>query len=904
MDRIKSVLVITILTSCLIGIYSFDLWAIEYNNSVHFSDFPTDKGQGLLRNRISKDEQERRNESIFTPPFSVNKNVIMKKAGFISRELLVKFKGDPKLNNSSNIMPIALNNNLSRLKIEKLFPSLNSSNISYQSSAIQYQAQTNNLSHWYKVTIPEDVDIYTFIEEYKNNEEIEFIEPNYIYKVTVVPNDNYYNSWNTWGQSYQDSWGLHKIYAQEAWDIETGSDEIIVAVVDTGLDYNHQDIISNIWVNEDEIPGNYIDDDGNGYVDDVQGWNFIKCSDDIKDGHGHGTHLAGIIAATTNNSIGISGVSWNSKIMALKSLNDDGYGITADLAEGIRYAVDNGARVINMSWGGAFISKLITEALDYAYAKGCVLVVAAGNFNSDAVEFFPANYKKAITVSAIDPNDQKAVFSNYGDVIDVSAPGVDVLSLRAEGTDMYKDNIHIVNSYYYRASGTSMAAPYVTGLAALILSNHPDFSNEEVSLAIIYSTDDLGIAGKDNDFGEGRINIYRALEIAEGNFPPAKGVLAIDTPGDSGHSITVLWDKNDLFTEVKGYRVYYSNRPFKSIYDEGVVYFENSPAERADIFSCNVTNLGDETGSYYFAVIANIFDFQPNIDKKSIASAFGDISPMGEQIPISDSSLISTTQPVYPVDNIINTTSGDDIIVAGTDLQTKVIIPQGTNNGKILDVVIPLNVLFNYQQEKDSTLRENNNENVDNFDYLNSEILEMTTREFNSSEPINGKVNIVLSYPSLNNSSYEDNLRIYELNKFSGNWEILPDIQSVNTDIKVVMTAVDGSNWHTGAAYRLFITRYASADLGAVKVYPNPYKPNSGLGHSKIIFDNLTENAKIKMFNIAGELVTTIEEEDTDGREEWEATNDNNEKLASGIYIYVISNDKGNKKTGKIAIIK
>ena len=871
MTALKNILIISILINGLTIVYPLNTEGIEGRIGVHSSVFPASDGQGLHRGTNSDDEQERWNEP-----------------RFVSGELLIKFKNEPLGNRPFNMPPIKrLNDRFGMVKIEKIFPSANlPPDISYQRSPVGYQISANELSRWYKVILPDGVDISSLIEEYQNNPEIEFVEPNYMYKIAAVPNDSYHNSEGTWGQSYQDLWGLYKIYAEDGWDIETGSDEVVVAVVDTGLDSGHQDIVSNLWVNEDEIPGNYIDDDGNGYVDDINGWNFVGVSGNLKDGHGHGTHVAGIIAATGNNGIGISGLSWNSRVMALKSLNDDGYGITGDLAKGIRYAVDNGARVINMSWGGRAVSQLITDALDYAYGKGCVLIIAAGNSNSDASEFFPANYNNAITVAATDSLDVKASFSNYGSVVDVCAPGVDILSLRAEDTDMYKDNAHTVGYYYYRASGTSMATPYVSGLAALILSRNPDFSHDEVTLAIIYSTDDLGIEGKDIDYGHGRINVYKALETADGNLPAVGKIGAVDTPADSGHSITLFWNNSGITDEVKGYRIYYSRQPFKSINDEDVSYFDASPNERNDVTSCVVTGLGDENYPYYFAVIANMFDIQP---------------PTGERTRTSNSSsnYISTIQAVYPVDNVVDTTVSDDVIIAGGDPYTKVVIPQGTNNGKILDITLP---------ERDdlylTTGSSKSNEKSDGLNYLDPEALEMTTREFKSSEAIEGKVRIVISYPSEAPASYEDDLRIYKLDEFSGEWEILPGIQSVNTTQAIVTAETEGSDWYTGTTYRLFVSLYSSENLSELIVYPNPYKPNSGLGHTNIIFDNLTENAKIRVFNIAGELVRTMTEDDTDGRYEWNATNDGNERLASGVYIYLITDNSGHKKTGKLAVIR
>jgi subtilisin family serine protease len=804
---------------------------------------------------------------------------------FINGELLIKFKQEPVNGKAANMAPVqALNSQVGILKIEKVFTGNMPPQAGYSAPAYSSEQQrSNDLSRWYKLTIPKDTDVTSAVAELKNSAEIEAVEPNYVYQITTVPNDNYMNTSGSWGQSYQDLWGLYKISAPTAWDIETGSNQVVVAVVDTGLDMTHPDIANNIWINKDEIAGNHIDDDSNSYADDVNGWNFVGCSADVKDGHGHGTHVSGIIAAAGNNGIGISGVTWNIKIMPLKALNDDGYGVTGDLARAIRYAADKGARVINMSWGGRSTSQLVIDALDYAYGKGCVLVVAAGNSNMDALDFFPANYVKAITVAATGPDDTKASFSNYGDLVDVAAPGVDILSLRASGTDMYKDNNHTVGSYYYRASGTSMATPYVSGLAALILSMNSGLSNDEVTMILTSSTDDLGTPGKDSVFGYGRINAYKAIELADGNLPMSISVWATDTPNDSGHSITVFWNSTNVSSIVKGYKIYYSLHPFSSIYENGVSYYDASPSINPDAASCVVTGLGDESNGYYFAVMGNIFNAQA---AKTVVSPSLNTS----------AAYISTTQPVYPVNNIINTTAGDEIMFSGNDLLSNVLIPKGTNNGKVLDVIVPASEI--------ADLTKSNGGRNAAYDYLNPKSLEVTSREFKSSAPIEGKLRIMISYPADVPANYENKLKIYQMDTLSGQWKLISGIQSVNTTNKTVVAEADGSNWDKGIDYRLFVTLAPSGDLNEVRVYPNPYKPNSGLGHSKITFDNLTDSAKIKIFNIAGELVRSMEEEGSTGRKEWDATNDNSERLASGVYIYLITADNGSKKIGKLAIIR
>jgi subtilisin family serine protease len=344
---------------------------------------------------------------------------------------------------------------------------------------------------------------------------VEFAEEDRIFSINSTTNDPYLSSSGTWGQTYPDLWGILKIGAVSAWDTSKG-DGIVVAVVDTGLDYNHPDIAANVWTNPGEIAGNGVDDDHNGFIDDTRGWDFVGAtytnpvqSNDPIDHQGHGTHVAGTIAAVGNNGIGVIGVAWHAKVMPVKALDDHGQGPESALAPAIQYAANNGADIISASWGGSAPSQAIADAIDFAYSLGVVIVVAAGNSSEDALNFYPAALPDVITVAATDPNDNLASFSNFGSKIDVAAPGVDILSLQAEGTNLGTE----VAPGYTRANGTSMATPHVSGLAALILSQHPNYTNEDVRQVLRNSAADLGASGFDLQFGYGRINAANALSV-------------------------------------------------------------------------------------------------------------------------------------------------------------------------------------------------------------------------------------------------------------------------------------------------------------------------------------------------------------------------------------------------------
>lgn len=363
----------------------------------------------------------------------------------------------------------------------------------------------------YKKKVPQGKE-QEAIEKLSKNPKVEYAERNGIVEISLVPNDPYYSSTGSWGQSYPDLWGLHKISTEQAWDITTGSEQVVVAVIDTGVDYNHEDLAGNMATNPGEIgngkENNGLDDDQNGYIDDWRGWDFVHNNNDPMDDHGHGSHCAGTIAAVGNNALGVVGVSWKTKIYPIKFLDAQGRGTSEGAVKALTYGADLGIKISSNSWGGGY-SQSVNDAVKYAHQKGQTVVVAAGNSATDALYYSPASSANAVTVGATQPDDSLAPFSNIGPKIDVTAPGVDILSVRASNTSRG----NVLNDKYTRASGTSMATPHVAGLASLVLALHPEFSNEEIRSVINASADDLGDPDKDKNFGYGRINAQKALLI-------------------------------------------------------------------------------------------------------------------------------------------------------------------------------------------------------------------------------------------------------------------------------------------------------------------------------------------------------------------------------------------------------
>lgn len=322
-----------------------------------------------------------------------------------------------------------------------------------------------------------------------------FAEPNFKIQKIDVPND----------PKFPSLWGMSKIKAPETWNSFSGNSDSVVAVIDTGIDYKHEDLKANIWINTKETPSNGIDDDGNGYIDDVNGWDFAYGDNDPMDGDSHGTHCAGTIAAQGNNSIGVAGVNWSAKLMPVKVLDDLGGGYNFDIYNGIIYAVTNGAKVTSNSYGGGGATSLMASALNTALKKGTLFVAAAGNESMSKASYpayYSKTYKNVIAVASTSEDDTLSTFSNYGDGVDLAAPGRNILSTTPKQT-------------YSTFSGTSMAAPHVAGLASLLWASQPSKSFDQIREAIEKSVDVLPrLGGKVAT--SGRLNAKSAYEWIQG----------------------------------------------------------------------------------------------------------------------------------------------------------------------------------------------------------------------------------------------------------------------------------------------------------------------------------------------------------------------------------------------------
>ena len=350
-----------------------------------------------------------------------------------------------------------------------------------------------------------------------------------IFRSAIVPTDTNFNN----------QWYLKKIRAPQAWDLKNSSPSIIIAIIDSGVDIDHPDLKDNIWLNKDELPGNGIDDDKNGFIDDTNGWDFVANVPDPNpkfekgftlDGVAHGTIVSGIAAAIGNNATGVSGVSWQAQIMPLAALNGAGEAKANNVVRAIDYAVANGADIINLSFNGPVSSQGVNEAIRRAYEAGVIVVAAAGNetdkregYSLDKTPMYPVcsdgpvDQNWVIGVAATDTLDQKAGFSSYGfRCIDISAPGISVYSTMVYSPSHFDGKLPLDKYYDGYWSGTSVAAPIISGSLALIEAANPTLTRKQVVDVLLNSADGINRLNPDylNQLGKGRLNLESSLNNA------------------------------------------------------------------------------------------------------------------------------------------------------------------------------------------------------------------------------------------------------------------------------------------------------------------------------------------------------------------------------------------------------
>ncbi|MHC4539403.1 MAG: S8 family serine peptidase, partial [Planctomycetota bacterium] len=348
-------------------------------------------------------------------------------------------------------------------------------------------------------------NVLALCAELNADPEIEYAQPNYVYHICRTPND----------PDFPDQYAHQLIRMEDAWEISTGSRDVVVAVIDTGVDVNHPDLKDNVWVNAGEIADNQIDDDGNGYVDDVHGWNFADDNSTVTPTGSsssivsHGTQVSGVMAAVGDNAEGVCGVNWNSSIMALRmSLDFE----SEDVAAALEYAAANGARVVNMSFGGDVFGPegdlVMKAALDSAYEQGVLLIASAGNSDTSRPHY-PAAFANVMAVASTNGEDLKTGHSTFGVWVDIAAPGTDIVTTN-------------LNDEYIATAGTSFSAPYVAAVSALLFAHRPGLTHVEARAVLESTTDPVYYGDVDPNqgyIGTGRVNAYETLTGADNNYP-------------------------------------------------------------------------------------------------------------------------------------------------------------------------------------------------------------------------------------------------------------------------------------------------------------------------------------------------------------------------------------------------
>ncbi|MCL1035866.1 S8 family serine peptidase [Shewanella submarina] len=531
-----------------------------------------------------------------------------------------------------------------------------------------------------KLTLRKGVDIEKAVKILSRHPAVKYAEPNYIYRAIGTPDD----------PRYPEMWGLNNtgqdggtadadVDAPEAWDITTGDSDVVIAVIDTGVDYNHEDLSANMWVNPGEIAGNGIDDDGNGVVDDVHGFSALNDNGDPMDGNGHGTHVAGTIGADGNNGIGVVGVNWDVSIIGCQFLNSSGSGSLADAVECIDYITDLkvnrgiDVRATNNSWGGGGFSQTLKDSIEAGGDAGIMFVAAAGNGASDRDQNpgYPGSYDSAaiVAVASTDRNDAMSSFSDYGLVsVDLGAPGSAILSSTP-------------GNAYSVFSGTSMASPHVAGAAALVWSLDPSLSVAEMKALLMETGDSLPALEGKTASGK-RLNLLSALEEAD----PAPGFRLSVTPSareiTAGDSTSYSFD----VTSVGGWdgtaNLSYTVSPALS-----GVSLSADTAGAGDSFTLDVATMADtQWGNYTMSVTGVDGDFSKS---KNVSLS---ILPQGLQdypyenttpvdLPDNDPNGIESTIDVTDDVTIFGVTANVDITHTWIgDLIVSLVSPDGTES--------------------------------------------------------------------------------------------------------------------------------------------------------------------------------------------------------------------------------
>lgn len=444
--------------------------------------------------------------------FQTNIFAQLKTTDYVPNEVIVQFKPEFTINAEKSMLTQKFNDQ----KIDQL-----NTELGLQKIRVTGNKKKENT---YLLRFKTNQNINEVIKMYENTGRFEYVEPNYIGHgggkqnfLPTTPDDTHFS--RQYGLHNDGSFSLSPATADAdvdmdlAWDIEQGDASVIVAVLDSGMKLDHPELSGRIWNNASDS-GNGTDDDSNGYIDDTQGWDFVNNDNDPTDDHGHGTNVGGIIGVNGDNNLGYAGVDWNCKLMICKILDNNNSGQYTWWTEAIYYAVDNGAKVINMSVGGSGFSSTMQQAVDYAHTNGVTIVACMMNENN-SVTYYPAGYQNTIAVGSTNPNDERSSpffwntnsGSNYGQHIDVVAPGNYIYGLSYNSNTNYE-------SYW---GGTSQATPLVAGICSLLVAQNPSITPDEIRTVLRDSAEDQvgdaseDVQGFDQYYGYGRVNAHQAL---------------------------------------------------------------------------------------------------------------------------------------------------------------------------------------------------------------------------------------------------------------------------------------------------------------------------------------------------------------------------------------------------------
>lgn len=496
-------------------------------------------------------------QSKFTLPKGINA------ADYLPNTVIVKYKTGTKLNSLTESASAELKDaGITLSALEPIFKQ-NTNNTEATSNA------DFHFENYYEAKYTGNTPIEKVINALLQNEQVAYAEPSYVHTTWYTPNDAAYSA-----QFY-----LSQVKAPQAWDILRNASSVIIGIVDSGSELTHQDLAANIYYNTAD-PVNGIDDDGDGYIDNYAGWDFCGASAATMIGDNdpnvksaaadHGVHVSGIASAVTNNGIGVASIATNAKLLIVKAGADDNGRSIYKGYEGIKYAADKGAQIINCSWGGEGGGQFGQEMVNYAISKGCLVVAAAGNSGND-IPIYPAAYDGVLAVANLNSNDIKGSASNYGTYVDLSAPGEGIYNT-------------VFNNNYAYYSGTSMAAPLVASAAALLKAKYPNYTGLQIGELLRATSDNINAQNPNyvNLLGKGRLNVYRALTESAASVRYQNIAITDQSFGNRapGTEITMQFSLKNLLVPVTGLNVNITcNSPYVQVLDQNVNVGNLSTAE-------------------------------------------------------------------------------------------------------------------------------------------------------------------------------------------------------------------------------------------------------------------------------------------------------------------------------------